>query len=158
VVADRQVQPVWLDCVVRPTHHHSHVVSVVVARVEVGVVPDEHRHSHFTILGVEKGTLFQVVGKRAFLSKDSLECLSKLESVALTGSREVIESLLTEVVVRSHGKERPVKESLKFELSQVDHGVANSRAADWLFGVWVDKDSEGNVLQRELSVLVIGDP
>lgn len=151
MVADWKVEPVGLDSVVWSTHHHTNVVGVVVARVKVSVISDHHRHVHFDLAGIEQGASLYILIKRAFLTENLLEGFTQLNPKLLTSSSEAIERLLAEVVVLGRRKEGSIEKSLVLEHAQIDDVVANSGAAGLLVSLWVHKDTEGNILQREMA-------
>ena len=152
------MEPVSLESVLGSTHHHTNVVGVVLARVEVGVVSDKHGHAHLGILGREECFFFKGVEKIAFFTEEFLEGSSELNSVGLTSLGEIVKGLLAEVVVCSDGEERSIEAACVLEYIQVDNRITDSSATDRLVGLRVDKDTEWDVLEGELSVGIVWDP
>jgi hypothetical protein len=152
------MEPVSLECILGSTDHHTNVVGVVLAWVEVGVVSDKHRHAHLGILGRVECWLFKGVRKTATFTEDLLEGSSELNSVSLASLSEIVEGLLAEVVVFGDGEEGSIEAAFVLEFIQVDNHITDSSATDRLVGLRVDKDAEWDVLEGELSVGIVGDP
>jgi hypothetical protein len=102
--------------------------------------------------------LLECVGEIAALTEDPLEGLSELDSVSLSGSGKLVECVFAEVVVLGYREEGSIKKTLVLKLRQIDNSVTDSCATDSFVGRRVDKDTEGNILKRELSVGIVRDP
>lgn len=158
MVANGQVEPVGLNGLLGAANHDTHIVGVVLARVKVGVVPDEHGHVHLGSFSVKDSVRLNVVSEASRSTEDLLKGLSQLNSVGLAGSSEGIQGGLAEVVVLGHREEGSIKETLVLEDAQVDDVVTDPGATDFLAGLGVSEDAEGQVLQRELRVGIVGEP
>jgi hypothetical protein len=38
MITDWEVKPIWLECIISPSEHHSYIIGMVLGRVKVGVV------------------------------------------------------------------------------------------------------------------------
>jgi hypothetical protein len=84
------MKPVSLESILGATHHHTYVIGVILTGVEVGVVPDEHRQAHFGVFSWEERDLLDGIGEATIFTKDSLQCLSQLDSVSFASLSKIV--------------------------------------------------------------------
>lgn len=68
MIANWDMQPVWLKSIVDTSEHHTDVMGVVLGRVEIGVVSDEDWHSHLLLVNWEYCLSQQVVSKECLIT------------------------------------------------------------------------------------------
>lgn len=158
MIANRQVFPIRLDRIVRPSHHNTHIVGVIVRAIKICIISNKHRHAHLDLIRVKQSRLSQMLGQAAILPKNSLQSLPQLNAVPFTRRCEEVKRIIAKVVVFADGEERSIEESLMLELLQIDDGVADASAADCFVGAGVDEDAEGDVFEGELGVCGVGNP
>lgn len=93
-----QMEPVGLQGIVNTSHHHSHIVGVVLGGVKVGVVSDKDWHLHGHMSDSEHAgilQLFVTLNRSLTLAEHLLQSDSSLMPEVLAKCHECIKSLLS---------------------------------------------------------------
>ena len=89
VIANWQMEPIWLECIVFTSEHDADVHGVVLGRIEISVVSNEDWHGHFDGVNVVNCLGDQVIGWLWTIDEilDSLSCFNS--EVFTEGSKSV---------------------------------------------------------------------
>ena len=155
VVADRDVQPVGWQRVVRAAEHRSDVERVLAARIEVGVLGDRERQLEPDVAPRNDRAVAE--GGVALESRVAARCQQLGESRPDGGPGSRPEG--HEIVQRRPSKDgrgpSGIEHTLRFEHGQIEDRVANRRAAPRSLRSPTER-AVGQILNREVAVRLVG--
>jgi len=164
VVTDRQMHVVWLQSILCSAEECSHVVRMVQAGVEVGVVANLHGEVVLDLIQLDESFLAQLIvplqdlRKRASYEKHALEVFADdCVILASEGSKRVQGRFEEDTLEWLDGRE--CREAIAFrESCKIESFIANGNGWTRLLVVGSSDDAEGNVVDGEMRFRIDVDP
>ena len=160
MISNRQVHVVWLQGVLGSAEEGTHVVSMVEAGVEVGVVTNLHGHVVLALVQWNESFLAQLpvsleyLWERTSLEQHTLQVLSH-DRVELTseGGESVQSWLIENLLIRLDGGQG--REAIAFSKGlQIECIVANGNGRVRLLVFFSGDDAEGDVVNGEMRLRI----
>jgi len=128
------MQPVGLNSLVGSANHAANIVGVVIARVEISVIANEHGHGHLDACNREAEFLHCFSFVRISIREQMLETGAYFQTQSFAVSSKNVQFLMSvEHFVFAKGREkRTIKFASLFHLAKVHQVVTNASNTDFV--------------------------